>query len=81
MNKKDFEDLGSITRLVLMIEVEPLSDMYVQVKLDISTFKKISDAAWESMPFSKNRKGEEDLRTIRVESMAPVKIPNLFQAV
>ena len=75
--KEDIEALGEITRLVLMIETEPLSDMYVQVKLDKDTFNKISKAAWELMPYSKDRKGDEDMRTILVEPMDPVKIPNL----
>ncbi len=77
MKLEDIEDLSEITRLVLMIELEPLSDKYVQVKLDRETFKKISDIAWESMPYSPNRKGDEDRKTILIEQMEPVVIPNL----
>lgn len=78
--REDIKDLGEITRLVLMVEVEPLSDMYYQVKLDKETFKKISDIAWNSMPDSPNKKEGEDRKTILVEPMKPVKIPNLLQA-
>lgn len=80
MEIADLEDLQEITRLVLMIEMEPLSDKYVQVKLDRDTFKKISDIAWATMPDSPNKKAGEDRKTILIEQMEPVLIPNLKSA-
>jgi hypothetical protein len=72
--------LGEITRLVLLVEVRPLSDEYVQVALDRETFKKISDIAWAAMPISKHAKPGEDRRTIIIEDMTPVVIPNLRES-
>lgn len=77
---EEIRDLGEITRLVLMIELHPLSDKYMQVKLDRETFRKISAIAWEAMPYTKGTRPEEDRKTILVEPMDPVLIPNLKQA-
>lgn len=71
---EDVDDLGEVTRLVVMIELEPLSDRYVQVQLTSEAFNKVSAAAWEDQPDSVAHPGR---KMIKVRPMEPVKIPDL----
>lgn len=75
INIEDIEDLSEITRLVVLIELEPLSDRYMQVVLPHDAYKKMSDAVWETQPISVGR--DEVFKTILVRPMKPVIIPDL----
>lgn len=68
---EEIQDLAEITHLIVMIELEPLSDRYVQILLDPETFKKVSDVVWKNMPDSP--KGS---KIVPVRGMEPVKIPD-----
>lgn len=75
---EDLIDLGEVTRLIVMIEVDPLSDKYVQVLLPRSAFKQISDIAFNCQPDSKRTKGA---KTIQISNMDPVLIPDVVQTI
>ncbi len=71
---EEIEDLADVTHLVVMVEMEPLSDKYVQVLLTPDVFKKMSDLLWKSMPNSSKNEGG---KVILIRPMEPVKIPDL----
>lgn len=72
--KKEIENLAATTNLVVLIELQPLSDRYTQILLTQDVFKKVSDIVWHAMPDSKET---PDGKTITVHPMEPIKIPDM----
>jgi hypothetical protein len=71
---EDLKDLDEVTRLVVLIELEPLSDKYLQVILPREAFTRVSDAAWAVQPDSAMGEGRKD---IICRPMEPVIIKDL----
>lgn len=70
---KAVEGLSEVTHVLVMVEIEPLSDKYVQILLDPMTFKKVSDVIWAAMLDSKKT---PEAKFIPVRRMKPIIIPD-----